>query len=41
MPTPDDTQPPNAVTIEALQQARDQERLSEYGSLDELKAALD
>ena len=32
---------PNAETIEALEQARDGEGLTEYRSLDELKASLD
>ena len=32
---------PNAETIEALEQARDREGLTEYGSLGELKASLD
>ena len=31
---------PNAETIEALRQARDREGLTEYASLEELKAAL-
>ena len=41
MPTPDDTQPPNAETIEALQQARDKRDLTEYATLENLKSALD
>ena len=32
---------PNAETIEALQQARSREGLTEYASLEDLKAALD
>ena len=32
---------PNAETIEAVEQARLREGLTEYGSLDELKASLD
>ena len=32
---------PNAETVEALQQARSRERLTEYASLEELKATLD
>ena len=31
---------PNAETVEALEQTRDREGLTEYGSLDELKASL-
>ena len=37
----EDVRQPNAKTIVALQQARDQARLTEYASLKELKAALD
>ena len=32
---------PNAETVEALEQARDRRRLTEYGSLEELKASID
>ena len=32
---------PNAETVEALEQARDRRGLTEYGSLDELKARFD
>ena len=32
---------PNAETVAALEQARDGQGLTEYGSLDELKASLD
>ena len=32
---------PNAETVEALEQARDREGLTEYGSLDDLKARFD
>ena len=32
---------PNAETVAALEQARDGQELTEYGSLDELKASLD
>ena len=41
MTKPDDIRAPNAETTAALQQARDQEGLTEYASLEELKAALD
>ena len=32
---------PNAETVEALEQARNRRELTEYGSLDELKASID
>ena len=32
---------PNAETVEALEQARDRRGLTEYDSLDELKASID
>ena len=32
---------PNAKTVEALKQARDRAGLTEYGSLEDLKASLD
>ena len=32
---------PNSETVEALEQARDREGLTEYGSLNELKARFD
>ena len=32
---------PNAETVEALEQARNREGLTEYGSLDELRASVD
>ena len=38
---PFDVRMPNAETIEALQQARDGEGLTEYASLEDLKARLD
>ena len=38
---PFDVRLPNAETIEALQQARDGEGLTEYASLEDLKARLD
>ncbi len=38
---PFDVRMPNAETIKALQQARDGEGLTEYASLEDLKARLD
>ena len=38
---PFDVRIPNAETIEALQQARDRQGLSEYANLEDLKAAID
>ena len=38
---PFDVRVPNAETIEALRQARDGDGLTEYGSMDDLKAGLD
>lgn len=32
---------PNEETVEALEQARNREGLTEYGSLDELRASID
>ena len=41
MAKPDDIHSPNAETIAALRQACDREGLSEYDSLEDLKASLD
>ena len=38
---PTDIRTPNAETIEALRQARDKRDLTEYATLEDLKAALD
>ena len=38
---PFDVRIPNAETIEALQQARDRQGLTEYASLEDLRASLD
>ena len=38
---PFDVRIPNAETIEALQQARDEEGLTEYAGVEDLKAAAD
>ena len=38
---PFDVRIPNAETIEALQQARDGQGLTEYANLEDLKAAID
>ena len=41
MTKPEDVRQPNAETIAALQQARDKEGLTEYASLEDLKARAD
>ena len=41
MTKPDDIRTPNAETIAALEQARDKQGLTEYVSLEDLKASLD
>ena len=41
MTKPTDIKTPNAETVEALQQARNKQGLTEYASLEDLKAALD
>ena len=41
MTKPEGVRQPNAETVAALQQARDKQGLTEYATLEDLKASLD